>query len=118
MIKRDFTIIQGDDYAAADNRSLVFSGAGENWPDLSTATFALKARTIESDEAVAETLFSTTGTHSLVSGTQYIKVPLTSAHTSECPAGSNSVQYDLQATLSGRRITLAQGYFTVRGSPE
>lgn len=109
MLKKDFDLVQNDDYAAADSRALVFTGAGQNWPDLTAATFALYART----SGETDTLFSTTGTRSIVSGVQSISVPLTAAQTAKLPAGANAAQYDLVAVLSTRRITLAQGFFSV-----
>jgi hypothetical protein len=111
MIKRDIEIIQGDDYAAADSRALLFTGAGENWPDLAAATFALKIGDVSSEGV----LVTASGTRSVVNGLQHITVPLTSAQTNTLAPGVNAYQYDLQATLSGRRLTLAKGLLTVLG---
>lgn len=112
-MKRDFELVQGDDYQAADNRALVFTGAGQNWPDLSAATFSLKARA----SGFTKTLFTETGTRSVVGGVQYITVPLSAINTNLLPSGANAAEYDLQATISGRRLTLATGFFSVREAP-
>lgn len=111
MISRDFDIVQGDDYAVADGRALVFTGAGQNWPDLSAATVEL-AVSVTNIEGV---IFSAAATRSVVAGLQYFTVPLTAAQTTQLPSGTNSCEYALRATLGGRRLTLAAANFNVRG---
>jgi hypothetical protein len=108
---KDLSIVQGDDYAAADGRALLFTSAGENWPDLASATLALKFI-----EPVAETAaLSVTATRTVVGSVQHITAPLTAAQTQPLSAGTNVYDYALQATLSGRRITLKTGKVTVVG---
>lgn len=113
MIKRDIELIQGDDYAAADGRALIFTGAGQSWPDLSTATLEFKAATVDAEDGAVK--ITATATRSVVEGLQHITVPLTAAQTNALEVGVNATEYALYATLSGRRLTLAAGLITVRG---
>jgi len=111
MIKRDLELVQGDDYAAADSRALLFTGAGENWPDLSTATFSLVVG-IPGAEGV---VFTASGSRTVVEGLQHITVPLTATDTNKLAEGANANDYALRATLSSRTLTLAAGAITTRG---
>lgn len=108
---KDLTIVQGDDYAAADSRALLFTSAGENWPDLSAATLALKFIAPGAEAAA----LNVAGTRTLVAGVQHITVPLTAAQTQPLLPGTNVYDYALQATLGGRRLTLKKGKVTVIG---
>lgn len=111
MTDKDLSIVQGDDYAEADGRALLFTSAGENWPDLATATLALKLQ-LPDAEAPALTAACT---RTLVGNVQNIKCPLTAAQTQALEPGTNAYDYALQATISGRRITLKSGRATVVG---
>jgi hypothetical protein len=111
MITKDLEIVQGDDYAEADNRAFIFTSAGQNWPDLGSATLSFKVSKTNEDGVV----FTTTPTHSEVGVVQTISVPVSASNSSLLQQGTHAYEYALQATISGRRLTLASAYITVRG---
>ena len=101
----DVTIVRGDDYAAADGRSLTWTDA--TWPSLTGATITMTARDLA--DAV---LFTKTG--AVVSASS-IRVELTPTQTT-IPVGSH--RFDVQAARgpAGRIVTLQLG--TLGGAAE
>lgn len=103
----DAVIRSGDDYAAADGRSLDWVG-GSGWPDLSGATVSFKV-TSPRGEAVltkAGSIVIPTGTN------KQIRVELTSSETAALTAGT--YRFEMEATLaSGNKATLIASSLTV-----
>lgn len=104
-------IVCGDDYLAADSRSLTFSGT--NWPVLNTtptaATVLLKIKLKTGRAAQSATVQSFTAT---VTGAAAVRVELTDVQTAALSPGLYA--YDLEATLSTDAVvTLVQGEMTV-----
>ncbi|MCL5942761.1 MAG: hypothetical protein M1325_04465 [Actinobacteria bacterium] len=101
----DIELVQGDDYAVADLRSLEWSSTG--WPDLTGAAIAFRGRR-RNGTLTAEIA----GSVVTPTGTALVRVELTAAQTAAMDAGAYT--YELEATLAtGRTITLARGTLTV-----
>jgi hypothetical protein len=92
------SLIYGDDYLAANGRALDFTGT--TWPDITTATIALKVQ--------AATALSFTGS---VLSAASCRVALSAANVASIGVGVWA--YDLEATIGTYIITLAQDYLTV-----
>ena len=101
----NITLLQGDDYANADDRALVFDEAGAGWPVLTSATVRLKSR---HKHGMGENL-NATGTVVTATGTsKSVRFDLTTAQTGAL--GPRDHLFDIEATLStGRVATLHQG---------
>lgn len=99
-------IVQGDDYSAAEGRSLDYADLDGAWPDLSDAT-ALTC-SIANDVAVS-------GAATLLDEgevVQSVRVELTAAQTDTLRLGKHAI--DIQATLlNGHVITLVLGKLDV-----
>lgn len=100
------TLKRGDDYYAADSRSLIWSTTAEDtWPDLTAATITFYAQ----DRITGEVFSKTGGVTTPTGSTKVVYVELT---TTETEAISDGV-FDVQATLSnGHIVTLASGTLT------
>jgi hypothetical protein len=93
------SLIYGDDYLAADGRSLDFTGT--TWPTITSATIALRVQAASALSFAGSVLTAAS-----------CRVELTSAKVASIGVGEWA--YDLQATLSnGHVVTLAQDYVTV-----
>jgi len=91
----DVNIVQGDDYYAADGRSLDWSGT--NWPDLTGATVTWLC----DSQAVACTVLTPGAT------TQTVRLELTAAQAAAL--GAQNYVFDIEAVLdSGHTITLVR----------
>lgn len=103
------TLVQGDDYHAGDGRALDFSS--ESWPDLASATVALRAQFIDLTFVQAASVLAPSGP------VKTVRVELDAAATSSMPA-SSVTPYAIEAVLaSGRRATLARGRLVVLSHP-
>jgi hypothetical protein len=103
-------LIRGDDYAAADNRAIVWSGS--EWPNLTGATvmFSIWRGNQRLDIPAVVTAAGT--------GTQSVRGELTSAQTAQLEATPRVAEYryEVVATLSSlRRVTLVRGQVVVEG---
>jgi hypothetical protein len=94
------TLVRGDDYFAADARSLDFTDVSAAWPDLTGASVAVTISGIVTSQA---------GTVVTPSGaSKKVRFELAGSTTSAKTPGSYS--FDVQATLtSGRKVTLVRG---------
>lgn len=101
----DVTVLYGDDYAAADGRSLDWTGTG--WPDLTGATISFN---------VDQSRVQVPGAVVTPTAPAQIRVELTAAQT--VAIGRGSWHYDVTALISGRRITLVRGTLSVLASEE
>lgn len=105
-------LVQGDDYDDADGRELTWTNAEGSWPDLTSATIALKMqdRTDGTDKGPY------TGAVNVASGAgQQVQVELTDTQTAALEVGAERYDYQVVATLSSARVvTLARGTVTVR----
>ena len=106
------TIVQGDDYAAADSRQLEWGNLV--CPDLTGATITFTAKGTRGD------LLTTAGSATVVGvGSQTVQVELTDLQTAalDVTTGKTPYSFDVQATLAGasaHRITLVLGLMKVR----
>jgi hypothetical protein len=103
----DVTLVRGDTYSATDGRALAWSSS--SWPDLTGATITMTAR--DKSDAVglsASGVVSGAGT-----GTQTVRVELSATDTAALTVGFRTYQYDVEAVIAGRHITLVRGYLTV-----
>lgn len=102
------TLYQGDDYAAADSRTLSWSLTGA--PSLSGAAITWKLVDNDGTEALTKSA-SVSG-----SSPQIVTVALTDDDTTTLdPSGRKQYRYDLAAVLgSGNKVTLARGSVTVK----
>jgi hypothetical protein len=93
------TLVFGDDYLAADGRSLDFSSAA--WPTLTGATVRMRIK--------AATLTTITG---VVLGAQSVRFELPKATVETL--GRGTYEYDIEATLANTHVaTLVAGKLTV-----
>lgn len=98
------SIVQGDDYAASENRQLSFMNIAGTWPDLTGATVALVAQLESEFLQKAGTVISSTAP-------QQVDVELTHEESSLTPGYWD---YHLEATLdNGNVITLQIGRMQV-----
>jgi len=109
-ITNNLTLTQGDDYYAADSRSLDWSLTGSTVPELTSATVKF-AYTLTGSGTV------TTKTGSVVTATgdtKVVRCELAAADTAAMTVGTKLYSYDVEATLSnGHIVTLARGLITV-----
>lgn len=94
------TIVQGDDYYAADGRSFEWSSDG--WPDLTGATVVWTATrpAVPADTFTVNMTVEAAGV-----GTQTVRLELPKATTKEMTAdGEESYKFDVQATLVSSHI--------------
>lgn len=98
----DITIIQGDDYMAADSRALLWTLA--TGPSLVGSTITLTVKSYAGATELAKVGTAPTSTTA--------QVELTAANTTALAVGSH--KFDVQATLAtGRILTLARGILNV-----
>jgi len=99
------TLLQGDDYANADGRALVFTEDGAGWPTLTSATVRLKSRHkhgMGQNLDVIGTVVTATGT------SKSVRFDLTTAQTGAL--GPRDHHFDIEATLTTSRVvTLHRG---------
>lgn len=112
------TLVRGDDYFEAEGRALAFSPEGaSDWPDISGATeilMTVRRRPEALGSGLDTVLFtqtdkvasrtSTSVTFELASVKTTVLVPL---------EGRDTAKFDIQATISGRRVTLVTGLVRV-----
>lgn len=104
----DVELYEGDDYAAADGRSLEWTNTAGNWPDLTAAAITLAVRTPNGQT------FNMAGAVITPTGTQKVRVELTAAQTDDLLAWPTPSDLRVVATLaSGRRATLVRGNLEV-----
>lgn len=104
----NISLVQGDDYKAADNRALLFNSTA--WPTLTGAGIALKIR--KTSGGVSTTSFSGTALSA-----SSVQVELSGSQTAAISAGEHN--YDLVATLatSANIVTLGSGVCFVQSLP-
>jgi hypothetical protein len=105
------TLVEGDDYKAADGRGIGFSSS--TWPNLTGATvrfYACNLDTSVNDINAA----AASATQSMSTWT--VAIDLSAAQTGALTPSIKGYEYSLKATLSdGSVVTLARGQMTVLG---
>lgn len=96
-------LVRGDDYAAADGRALRFSSPA--WPTLTGSAIKFRTKRRGAGATVLEVSASLTAP-------AIVDVALTASQTDLKPG---TYTYEVEATLSGRKITLALGKLVVKG---
>ncbi len=105
----DVELFIGDDYLAADGRSLIWTGATTNvWPNLTGATITFY---------VGDGMLTVTGSVVTPTGTQQVKASPTAAQTATCTTGD--FDYAVRAVLAnGHKVTLVRGVCTTVDSED
>lgn len=97
----ELDLVWGDDYNASESRQITWSSSG--WPDITGATVAFKywnPRNYGDRGSVDMELGSVGG------ATQTVYLELTAAETKELNIGEHIYRYEVEATISGRKVTL------------
>ena len=93
------TLVRGDDYRAADGRSLDFTSA--SWPDLIGAAVSMKVKSSDVDTIAGSVVDAST-----------IRIEVTAAQTEAI--GTGRWDYDISAVLSNTHVvTLVSGIVVV-----
>lgn len=105
-----YSIVQGDDYLAADGRALSWNS--DSWPDLTGATVIMRLATVINEDG---DLLELDGVVSQAGeATQIVEVDVESA-TSEALAPHTSIDFDVEATLANEHsVTLVQAKLTIK----
>ena len=100
------TLVRGDDYTTAVGQPLDWTDEDGNWPDLTGADIVLTVRRKSDDSKIFESegsVVTATGSN------KQVRAQPAHAETSQLTPGRRDHYYDVQATLSGDRRTLAWG---------
>ena len=97
----ELTIVKGDDYNSADSRQITWSSTG--WPDLTGATIAFN---YWNPKNFGERGTFSGSVSSAGGGTQIVQLELTAAQTNTLKVGKQRLRYEVEATISGRQVTL------------
>ena len=105
------SIVQADDYSAADGRAFDFADATLPSLDLTGATIVMRLEERDADGVFVA--FSTLGTGSVITAsgaTRVVRVVMSSAQTAVLLVSSSRYIYSVEATLaSGRKVSLWRG---------
>lgn len=100
----ELDLVWGDDYSATDSRQITWTSA--SWPDLTGATVAFNYWNPKSKGdrgSVAMSLGSVGG------ASQSVYLELTNTQTKEFSIGERVYKYEVEATISSRKVTLVFG---------
>lgn len=108
-------IAAGDDYSAADGRSLEWSTENvSTWPDLMGAVITFAA-TKQADKAGTTSITRSGSVLSPSGANKRVRVELSAADTSGMAIGAHAYVYTLKATLAnGHVVTLQTGTVTIK----
>lgn len=102
-------IVRGDTHSSSLNNLITFTDSQGLWPALGSATLAFKARRSGLQTAKTPTFV---GTVTRVAGPpQQVQIAIDGAKTRDLEVGS--YDYDVQATISGAKLTLVRGALTM-----
>jgi hypothetical protein len=106
-------LVKGDDYLAADGRSLTWSSS--LWPDLTSATITLNANKSSGNSNQGSTTFTANGSVTSNTNPRVVSVDLPNAVTSLLASGAYGYSFEVTATLSDtHKVTLVMGTVTVK----